>query len=619
VRAVRHAFAALVVCAAAASGRAAVIEVRPGRSIGQAVRRARKGDTVAVRAGVYKERTIIPSDGVTVVSADGPGKAKVDAGGREKTFFLWQRKGVTVDGFECYNSGENVVMVTQSSNCVLRNLYVHDAGTGGDCIKINAGTEDLLVENCVAHTPGAQPGRDEVEECIDMMNSTRVTIRGCWFYYTGRESRANQLGYSKCDSFDIVWDGNVFGPTHPKSAVGDAALGGGWAGSNKSGWNTVGVTYRNNLFIDCHHGALGIYGQKDVYIVNNTFVNNGHVRNRDIIDIHEGGRAQHSENIHIFSNIFVDYAGKMPSRGVLGKTNGTWKNVVSGGNIYWNAGKPVPSSALLNPRREPGARFVDPGLLARAVPEITDETTRESLMKLFGLRAGSSAIDAAPEHPDEKLKVAADALGTKRPQGKAFDIGAVEYKVATKTVVAKRQRAAGPPPAAGPLAAHADGIAEARKLAAAGDLEAAREKAATLAGSTKLNDAHAALRGMAEGFADAAKLRKIIIDRHGERKPTVYVDFGGRAQRAKIVSADGEGISASLRGVSVPIPWAKLRPGRFCAMAAKFCEERSAPEQLALARYAAASGLKDETEKALQAYLAAGGKASVAPLRLLVK
>jgi len=618
VRAVRHAFAALVVCAAAASGRAAVIEVRPGRSIGQAVRRARKGDTVAVRAGVYKERTIIPSDGVTVVSADGPGKAKVDAGGREKTFFLWQRKGVTVDGFECYNSGENVVMVTQSSNCVLRNLYVHDAGTGGDCIKINAGTEDLLVENCVAHTPGAQPGRDEVEECIDMMNSTRVTIRGCWFYYTGRESRANQLGYSKCDSFDIVWDGNVFGPTHPKNAVGDAALGGGWAGSNKSGWNTVGVTYRNNLFIDCHHGALGIYGQKDVYIVNNTFVNNGHVRNRDIIDIHEGGRAQHSENIHIFSNIFVDYAGKMPSRGVLGKTNGTWKNVVSGGNIYWNAGKPVPSSALLNPRREPGARFVDPGLLARAVPEITDETTRESLMKLFGLRAGSSAIDAAPEHPDEKLKVAADALGTKRPQGKAFDIGAVEFKTETRQAVSKRT-APNRPVAVGPLAPHADGIAEARKLAAAGDLEAAREKAATLAGSTKLNDAHAALRGMAEGFADAAKLRKIIIDRHGERKPTVYVDFGGRAQRAKIVSADGEGISASLRGVSVPIPWAKLRPGRFWAMAAKFCDERSAPEQLALARYAAASGLKDETEKALQAYLAAGGKASVAPLRLLVK
>ncbi len=34
----------------------------------------------------------------------------------------------------------------------------------------------------------------------------------------------------------------------------------------------MGIVYRNNLFVDCHHGALGIYGQKDVHIVHNTFV-----------------------------------------------------------------------------------------------------------------------------------------------------------------------------------------------------------------------------------------------------------------------------------------------------------------------------------------------------------
>ena len=428
-----------VAVAAAACARAAVIEVRPGQSIGQAVRRARAGDTVAVRAGVYKERTIIPSNGVTVVSADGPGRAKVDAGGREKTFFLWQKSNVTVDGFECFNSGENVVMVTKGKNCVLRNLYVHDAGTGGDCIKVNVDTEDLLIENCVCHTPGAQPNRNEVEECIDIMHSKRVTVRGCWLYYRPTDARANQLGYSKCDCFDIVWEGNVFGPTHPKNEVGDAALGGGWSGSAKSGWNTVGVTYRNNLFIDCHHGALGIYGQKDVYILNNTFVNNGHVRNHDIIDVHEGGQATHSENIHVFNNIFVDYGGRMPRRGILGKTNGTWKNVTSGNNIYWNAGKPVPSSALLNPRAERGARFVDPRLLARALPEIKDETTRQSLMKLFGVAPGSPAVDAAAEPGDEKMKVATDGLGTKRPQGRAADIGAVEFRAAAKTVIARTQ------------------------------------------------------------------------------------------------------------------------------------------------------------------------------------
>lgn len=601
---------------------AAVTEVRPGQSIERAARSGGPGTIIAVRAGVYQDRDIIPNDGLTIVSIDGPGMAKVDAGGRGKTFFLWHRKNVTIDGFECFNSADNVVMVTEGKNCVLRNLYVHDAGAGGDCIKVNVDTEDLLIENCVTHTPGGQPDRNEVEECIDLMHSKRVTVRGCWLYYTGKEKRANQLGYSKCDCFDIVWENCVFGPTHVNNEVGDAAIGGGWAGSNKSGWNSVGVTYRNNLFIDCHHGALGIYGQKDVYIINNTFVNNGHL-GHDIIDIHEGGAAKHAENIHIFNNVFVDYLGKMPAQGPLGFTNGSYKDIHHGGNIYWNAGKPVPSSRLLNPRNEQGAGFVDPLLLSRSLPEITAETTALSLFKAFALAPASPARDVAVPLEGDQFRLPADALGSKRPQGAAVDIGAVEFKTAARPASESPTSTASAAASAAqsPIAAFSDDIAEARRLADAGDFKAAGTKAAELAGKAEDAGAKAALDALRQGFADAQTLRNFIIKRHKQTSPTVYVDFGGMTARGKVTSADQDGVSVAVMGADLPIPWNKLEPLRLLGMAARFADENNGDELLAVARFAAAAGLKEKAEAAIQKFLQAapGRSADVKPLEPLIE
>lgn len=229
---------------------AAVHEVRAGESIKAAIGRAKPGDTINVRAGLYQESNVLLMKTLTVRSADGPGKARIDAGGKGKVFHLWQCQDVTIDGFECFHSGENLIQVAQSKNCRLLNLHVHDAGSVGDCIKINDKCEDILVEGCRLHGPGWVENSEEVEECVDIMHSRRVTVRGCWLYATGKEQRANQLGYSKADCSEIVWEGNVIGPAHP-ALQREAALGGGWAGESASGFNTIGVTYRNNIFLDC--------------------------------------------------------------------------------------------------------------------------------------------------------------------------------------------------------------------------------------------------------------------------------------------------------------------------------------------------------------------------------
>jgi len=93
-----------------------------------------------------------------------------------------------------------------------------------------------------------------------------------------------------------------------------------------------------------------------------------------------------------------------------------------------------------------------------------------------------------------------------------------------------------------------------------------------------------------------AALRKdligIIRDKAANEKPTIYIDFAGRTTRAKLVSADYDGVQVSMRGMAMPLAWEKIKPHRLYGMASKLTDDHKF-----LADYCEAAGLAEELER----------------------
>ena len=93
--------------------------------------------------------------------------------------------------------------------------------------------------------------------------------------------------------------------------------------------------------------------------------------------------------------------------------------------------------------------------------------------------------------------------------------------------------------------------------------------------------------------------KKQIIAGAAARRPKIYIDFGGRTTRAKLISAHDAGITAQMMGSEMPVKWSQLSPARFYGIATRFSPDTPAGH-LALARYCAAMGLKEKAKSELQ-------------------
>jgi len=89
-----------------------------------------------------------------------------------------------------------------------------------------------------------------------------------------------------------------------------------------------------------------------------------------------------------------------------------------------------------------------------------------------------------------------------------------------------------------------------------------------------------------------AKLVAVIRDKAASEKPAIYIDFAGRATRAKLVSADDDGVKVSMRGMAMPLAWEKIKSHRLYGMASKLTDDHKL-----LADYCEAAGLEEEAEK----------------------
>lgn len=118
------------VAAAPMSG--AILEVKDGESILEAVKKAAPGDLIRVYPGKYKETVYIDKDNISFQGVIIEGNWPTLDGEKElNDAFLYSGNGIRIENFKIINYKGNGIMGQAGNNFILRNNWVIDAGVYG--------------------------------------------------------------------------------------------------------------------------------------------------------------------------------------------------------------------------------------------------------------------------------------------------------------------------------------------------------------------------------------------------------------------------------------------------------------------------------------------------------
>lgn len=155
---------------------------QPLRTLREAVGRATPGTRVVVEAGTYAGATYLENVAGAAgrpIAVVGEGAVILDATGVDEALHVAQASYLVLENLELRNARVNGLNIddggsydTPAHHLVLRNLRVHDVGTGGnnDCIKLS-GVDDFFVL-------GSQLARCNAGDMIDQVGCHRGFIHG---------------------------------------------------------------------------------------------------------------------------------------------------------------------------------------------------------------------------------------------------------------------------------------------------------------------------------------------------------------------------------------------------------------------------------------------------------
>ena len=402
-------------------------ENSPWATLKKAASEAGVGDTVVVAPGDYPEAVVIAVGGSAsapvVFRAEPAHEAKVKS-------FKINADHVTIDGFEITNDDDKSFGVhcgeahyeNARTGCKILNNYIHDIkGTA-----IYTGENALVKENTMRNVyrgifanSGTLVESNEIDtlvpEIIEKNGQKKVkktqytffcgddiTFRGNHLHGAREEYLIKEsMGVCFFSSYDswifgpsrrILIEGNrCFNATHASEPMGTAKK------------ESSHITYRNNLFVNTVYVGVMPKGFEYVTVENNTFINCGAYP----VWLQNDKQCETSvvrNNLIAYINrarVVDAYGWKEPDAGIRFDTPGP-KPDCDNNLIYGSANREYgPNDFTAEPQ------FVD--------PDNGD----------FRLKPGSPGIDAGATI--EAIKT--DILGTPRPQGKAFDIGAYELKI----------------------------------------------------------------------------------------------------------------------------------------------------------------------------------------------
>jgi len=344
----------------------------PFKSISAAIDKANAGDTILVKPGTYRE-SVRPKSHLRIVSEKGPTMTSVfvEKGGR--ALHCDHVEDVTVEGFEFRSvlgvgmAGDGLVKLDFSSDIVVRDSYIHDAGNDADCVKVND-SRRFLLERCVIWNPA---GRDQSLKAFQEGMDTRVrnfeiTVRGCWFFQ--QDGQGDTLIYCKGGCFDILWEDNIFGPSvgggHANVPVQSGHQNAGEAGDYQPPYPSGRFVVRNNLFVGLKgEAAFGFQGPDTSLLYNNVFYRNETTPSLITITDNPGTKAGPALNLFSFNNLFVENGDKPLYRQRNGKAS--LRNLKPSHTL---CGQPALGGDI-DLKSEPGALLGRaPGFVAPAIP-----------------------------------------------------------------------------------------------------------------------------------------------------------------------------------------------------------------------------------------------------------
>src|SRR5215813_1078345 len=248
----------------------------PLLTIQAAVNQATPGTTIMVEAGTYAENVKInvsglPDAPISLVSADGPGAAKIvpGAGSASSTLEAFGEENIVISGFDV--SGGNVHdngiqfgmsgtdFADTTAHIVIKDNIVHD--TKKDSIKVSQGDDVYVLDNTVSRAG------DQGVDFVDVNNS--VIARNDMSYITGPAAV-----FAKGGSTNVLIAENKI--THV--SVDGIEVGGysdmSWTRPGDKGWEAKNVTVIDNIVEGVGKRPLIVLGAQDCQITHNFLQSN---------------------------------------------------------------------------------------------------------------------------------------------------------------------------------------------------------------------------------------------------------------------------------------------------------------------------------------------------------
>jgi len=161
------------------------------------------GETVLVQPGTYNEEVYPQNSGQDTQPITYQADGQVIMDGQDSLGYAFHLDGkdyIVIDGFEMTDyrdvaGDDGTIFFGNSSYGVIRNCYIHD--TGRDCITLQYGSNDNLVENCLlvdCYDDGISPA------------GVNNVIRNCTIYGTGEWGIEQSSGTNTFFENNIIWD-----------------------------------------------------------------------------------------------------------------------------------------------------------------------------------------------------------------------------------------------------------------------------------------------------------------------------------------------------------------------------------------------------------------------------
>jgi len=378
-----------------------------------ALDRAEANDTIILRGGLYRSAEIsrrmifLQKEGLTLRAHEGERPVisiPVEGGSCIVWFYA---PNCTIEGLELVGGGGHCVKMEQP-NGVVRNCKLH--GSGADAIKIVRTAPGSIVEGCEIYDTGKLTTN---AEGIDNVAADGVIVRGCHIH----DIMSNGI-YMKGGAKGCLIEGNLVTDCNGNGIMLGQSTGKQFMTSEYECRDSIA---RNNIIMRTKGSGFAFEAALNCRFYNNTLYDVAQTA-QGAVNVNANQHRTPSKNVSVMNNVMVVLSGRpFVFVHALGLTD--QGDLRCDRNLYFSP------TGRYSFWYEPDKKYWDAFRHWRAnspydVHSITADPGLDLSNKLMPL-PGSPVIDAGA---DLGTAVPTDYLGTPRPRGTAFDLGAYEVK-----------------------------------------------------------------------------------------------------------------------------------------------------------------------------------------------